>query len=202
MPEEILHASRANVQIRVGINSGEVVVGTIGSDLRVDYTAVGRTTHLAARMEQLAPPGSILLAPRTFSLVEAFVTTKALGSIPIKGLADTLEVYELTGRASVQTRFQAGIERGLASFVGRDAELALLERALEDAARGDGRVVGVMGEAGVGSFCCALEFVRRCRERGVPVLEGGAVPHERATPYAVQIKVLKVFFRVSARRSF
>src|SRR5215470_2860194 len=95
--EAVLHTHGVNLQIRVGLNSGEVVVGTVGSDLRMDYTAVGRTTHLAARMEQLASPGSILLTPATMELVEGFVAVKALGTMRIKGLVEPLEVHELTG---------------------------------------------------------------------------------------------------------
>ena len=94
--EGVFHAHGVNLQIRVGLNSGEVVVGTIRSDLRMDYTAVGRTTHLAARMEQLASPGSILVTPSTLKLAEGFVAVKSLGRVPVKGLADPLEVYEVT----------------------------------------------------------------------------------------------------------
>src|SRR5262249_46524034 len=118
-----------NIQIRVGLNSGEVVVGTVGSDLRMDYTAVGRTTHLAARMEQLASPGSTLLAPSTFALVEGVVDVEALGAVPVKGLNGALDVYELRGMRIVQSGFHAFSRRGLTPLVGRDAELALLERA-------------------------------------------------------------------------
>jgi class 3 adenylate cyclase len=95
--EEARQAHGVHVQIRVGLNSGEVVVRAIGSDLHMDYTAVGQTTHLAARLEQLASPGSILLTPSTLELVEGFVAVKSLGPIPVKGLADAVEIYEVTG---------------------------------------------------------------------------------------------------------
>ena len=126
--EGVFHAHGVNLQIRVGLNSGEVVVGTIGSDLRMDYTAIGRTTHLAARMEQLASPGSILLTPSTLELVEGFVAVKSLGPVPVKGLADPLEVHEVTGVGPARTRFQAVARRGLTRFVGRDAELEQLRQ--------------------------------------------------------------------------
>jgi class 3 adenylate cyclase len=116
-------AHGVNVQIRVGLNSGEVVVRAIGSDLHMDYTAVGQTTHLAARMEQLASPGSILLTPATLELAEGFVAVKPLGPVPVKGLADAVEVYEVTGVGPARTRLQASARRGLTRFVGRDAEL-------------------------------------------------------------------------------
>ena len=105
--EEARRVHGVNVQIRVGLNSGEVVVRAIGSDLHMDYTAVGQTTHLAARMEQLASPGSILLTPATLDLVEGYVAVKPLGPVPVKGLADPVEVYEVTGAGPARTRLQA-----------------------------------------------------------------------------------------------
>src|SRR3984893_2828810 len=148
--EEARRAHGVNVQIRVGLNSGEVVVRAIGSDLHMDYTAVGQTTHLAARMEQLASLGSILLTPATLALVEGFVAVKSLGPVPVKGLADPVEVYEVTGAGPARTRLQASARRGLTRFVGRDAELEQLRRAQELAGDGHGQVAALVGEAGVG----------------------------------------------------
>ncbi len=116
--EDARHAHGVNVQIRVGLNSGEVVVRAIGSDLHMDYTAVGQTTHLAARMEQLASPGSILLTSSTLELVEGFVAVKPLGPVPVKGLADAVEVYEVTGAGPARTRLQAASGRGLTRRAG------------------------------------------------------------------------------------
>src|SRR5213078_984610 len=101
------------IQIRVGLNSGEVVVRSIGSDLRMDYTAVGQTTHLAARMEQMALAGSTLLAPDTLRLAEGYVQVKALGPMTVKGLAEPNEVYELVGVGTARSRLQATAARGL-----------------------------------------------------------------------------------------
>src|SRR5207248_6876332 len=109
--EDARRAHGVNVQIRVGLNSGEVVVRAIGSDLHMDYTAVGQTTHLAARMEQLASPGSILLTPSTLELVEGFVAVKPLGPVPIKGLVEAVEIYEVTGAGPARTRLQAAARR-------------------------------------------------------------------------------------------
>ena len=111
--EDARHAHGVNVQIRVGLNSGEVVVRAIGSDLRMDYTAVGQTTHLAARMEQMAMPGSILMTSATLRLAEGYVQVKALGLLPVKGLAEPIEVHEVTGAAPVRTRLEAAAARGL-----------------------------------------------------------------------------------------
>ena len=100
-----------NLQIRVGLNSGEVVVGAIGSDLHMDYTAVGRTTHLASRMEQFASPGAILVTRSTLDLAEGFIAVNPLGPVPIRGLAEAVEVYEVTGPGPARTRLQAAARR-------------------------------------------------------------------------------------------
>jgi class 3 adenylate cyclase len=106
--DEVRRSHAAVVKIRVGLNSGEVVVRAIGSDLHMDYTAVGHTTHLAARMEQLADPGAIVITPDTLALAEGYVEVKPLGPVPVKGLADPVEVYEVTGAGPARTRLQAG----------------------------------------------------------------------------------------------
>ena len=122
--------------IRVGLNSGEVVVRAIGNDLHMDYSAVGQTTHLAARMEQLATPGSIRLTAATLRLVEGLVQVNALGPVPVKGLAEPVEVFELVGASAVRRRLQAAVARGLTRFVGRQTELAALRQALARASGG------------------------------------------------------------------
>jgi class 3 adenylate cyclase len=121
--EEVRHTQGLEVQLRVGLNSGDVVVRTIGNDLHMDYSAVGQTTHLAARMEQLALPGTIRLPAATLRLVEGLVRVTALGPIPVKGLAAPVEVFELLGATPVRRRLQAAVARGLTRFVGRDREL-------------------------------------------------------------------------------
>src|SRR5437763_5351704 len=114
--EEAWRAHGVTVQIRVGLNSGEVVVRAIGNDLRMDYTAVGETTHLAARMEQLARPGTVLIGPATFPLVEGFVTVRSLGPVPVKGRSERVEVYELSGIGPARTRLEIAVRRGLTRF--------------------------------------------------------------------------------------
>ena len=121
------------IQIRVGLNSGEVVVRSIGSDLKMDYTAVGQTTHLAARMEQMATPGSVLMTPEALRLAEGFVQVKSLGPVNVKGLTEPLEVYEVSGVGAARSRLQAAAARGLTRFVGRNAEIEQLRKALEQA---------------------------------------------------------------------
>jgi len=121
--EDLRRTHGIEVQVRVGLNSGGVVVGAIGSDLHMDYTAVGPTTHLAARREQLATPGSIRMSPETLRLAEGYVAVRPIGPVPIKGLPEPVEVYELSGAGLARTRLQAAAARGLTRFVGREAEL-------------------------------------------------------------------------------
>jgi class 3 adenylate cyclase len=118
--EEVRRETGLLVEIRVGLNSGEVVVRSIGSDLHMDYTAVGQTTHLAARMEQMAGAGSILLTPATLQLAEGYVQVRSLGPLPVKGLAEPVEVFEVLGTGLARSRLQAAAIRGLTRFVGRD----------------------------------------------------------------------------------
>jgi class 3 adenylate cyclase/tetratricopeptide (TPR) repeat protein len=197
--EEIRRRDGVTIQIRVGLNSGEVVVRSIGSDLRIDYTAVGQTTHLAARMEQLALAGSILLAPDTLRLVEGYVQVKGLGPMQVKGLADPVEVYELTGAGTTRTRLQAAAARGLTKFVGRDTEIATLRRTLEQAGQGHGQLVALVGEPGVGKSRLTWEFTHSHRVQGWLVLESGSVSYGKATSYLPVIDLLKTYCGVEAR---
>jgi class 3 adenylate cyclase len=116
--------------MRVGLNSGEVVVRAIGNDLHMDYSAVGETTVLAARMEQTATPGTIRLPATTLRLVEGLVRVTTLGLVPVKGLVDPIEVFELAGASPLRRRLQAAVARGRTPFVGRQVELAALQQAL------------------------------------------------------------------------
>jgi class 3 adenylate cyclase/tetratricopeptide (TPR) repeat protein len=187
------------VRIRVGLNSGEVVVRSIRSDLRVDYSAVGQTTHLAARMEQLASPGTIWMTARTLGLVEAFVQVQSLGQVPVHGLETPVEVFELQGASRVRTRFQASTLRGLSRFVGRDAEMRQLHTALQSARRGHGEVVAVVGEPGVGKSRLFHELVQSHGTVGCRVLHTSAASYGRAISYLPVIDLLKTLFRIDER---
>src|SRR5262249_15272751 len=131
--EGVRRTHGCEVQIRVGLNAGEVVVRAIGNDLHMDYSAIGQTTHLAARMEQLATPRSIRLTAATLRLVEGLVVVRALGPVPVRGLTDPVEVFELVGTSAIRQRLPATVGRGLTRFVGRQTELAVLQQALEQA---------------------------------------------------------------------
>jgi Adenylate and Guanylate cyclase catalytic domain/AAA ATPase domain len=194
--EETRRSHGIEVQIRVGLNSGEVVVRAIGSDLHMDYTAVGQTTHLAARMEQLALPGSIRLTAETQRLAEGFIQVKALGPVPVKGLMEPVEVFELTGATSVRRRLQAMVARGLTRFVGRQREIEALRHALERAGAGHGQVVAVVGEPGVGKSRLVYELIHSHHTRDWRVLESASVSYGQATPYFPVIHLLKRYFRL------
>jgi class 3 adenylate cyclase/tetratricopeptide (TPR) repeat protein len=187
------------VAIRAGLNSGEVVVRAIGSDLRMDYTAVGQTTHLAARMEQLASPGTTLLTAGTLRLAEGFIAAKPLGPIPVKGLEAPVEVYEMTGAGTMRSRLHAAAGRGLTRFVGRDSELEQLRKALGHAATGHGQVVAIIGEPGVGKSRLVWEVTHSHRVHGWLVLQAGSVSYGKATSYLPVVDLLKSYFTIEDR---
>ena len=187
------------IQIRVGLNSGEVVVRAIGSDLHMDYTAVGQTTHLAARMEQMAKPGSILITTETLRLAEGYIRATPLGPVPVKGLDAPVEVFELVGASGIRRRLQATAARGLTHFVGRDTEFAVLMQALERAGTGRGQVVAVVGEAGVGKSRLAYEFLHSQHTQSWRVLESASVSYGKATPYFPVLDLLRRYAHVDER---
>ena len=197
--EEAFRAHGITVRMRVGLNSGEVVVRSIRSDLRMDYSAVGQTTHLAARMEQLAPPGAIWITAETLRLAENFVQVQSLGPVPVHGLGAPVDVYEVVAAGQVRTRFQAGALRGLSRFVGRGTEMEQLRTALEEARRGHGEVVAVVGDAGVGKSRLFHELSHSRRVDGCRLLHASAVSYGRATSYLPVIDLLKGYFRIDDR---
>jgi class 3 adenylate cyclase/tetratricopeptide (TPR) repeat protein len=196
LAEEVRRTHGMVLQLRVGLNSGEVVVRAIGNDLHMDYSAVGQNTHLAARMEQLATPGTILLTAATLRLVEGLVRVNALGAVPVKGLTDPVEAFELVGASTVRHRFQAAATRGLTQFVGRQHELDTLYQALEHAAAGHGQVVAVVGEAGVGKSRLVYECLHSHRIRAWRVLESASVSYGKATPYLPVVDLLKRYCHI------
>jgi class 3 adenylate cyclase/tetratricopeptide (TPR) repeat protein len=188
---EVQRTRGVPLHIRVGLNAGEVVVRAIGSDLRMDYSAVGQTTHLAARMEQMAMPGSILLTAATLRLVEGLVRVNALGPVPVKGLTEPVEVFELIGASALRRRLQVAATRGLMPFVGRQPELVALHQALAQAGAGHGQVTALVGEAGVGKSRLVYEFVHSHQTQGWLVLESASVSYGKATPYYPILDLLR-----------
>ena len=197
--DEMQRSHGTPVQIRVGLNSGEVVVRAIDSSLHMDYTAVGQTTHLAARLEQMAKPGSVLTTGETLRLAEGFVQVKALGPVAVRGLAGRVEVFELVGAPSTRTRLQALAARGLTRFVGRQAEIEALRQTLERAGTSHGQVVAVIGEPGVGKSRLVYEFTRSHHTHGWLQLESSSVSYGKATAYLPVRDLLKAYFQIDDR---
>ena len=177
--------------VRVGLNSGEVVVGKIGDDLRMDYTAQGHTVGLAARVEHLAEPGRVYLTQHTAGLVEGFLELRDLGKSKLAGTDDALAIYELEGVGEARTRLDLARSRGFSRFVGRDDEMATLEAALQRAMEGHGRIVGVRGEAGLGKSRLCDEFVRTCRAKGIAVYSAHCPSHGKTAPFLPLLELLR-----------
>jgi class 3 adenylate cyclase/tetratricopeptide (TPR) repeat protein len=187
------------VQIRVGLNSGEVVVRSIAGDLHMDYTAVGQTTHLASRMEQMAAPGTTLVSKDTLRLAEGYVQVKTLGPVAVRGIPEPIEIFELTGAGTARTRLQAAALRGFTRFVGRDAEVEHLRQVLDQAGAGRGQVVAIVGEAGVGKSRLVYEFTHSHRVQDWLSLDAPSVSYGKATSYLPVIDLLKGYFRIGNR---
>src|SRR3989441_2970453 len=187
----------APLAMRVGVNTGEVVVRSIRKDdLHTDYVPVGHSTNLAARMEQMATPRSILITEYTRKLVEGYCELKALGAAQIKGVEAPLTVYEVLGVGPLRTRLQVAARRGLTRFVGRQSELEQLRRALHEAKGGHGQIVGVMGEPGLGKSRLFYEF-KLTSQNGCLVLEAYSVSYGKASPYLPLIELLKAYFEIT-----
>ena len=197
--EHLLASEGMTVQIRRRPQLREVVVGAIGSDLRVEYTAVGQTTHLAARMEQLAFPGSTLITAATLELAEGYVAVKARGRTPIKGMSQPVEVYELTGVGSARSRIQVSAARGLTKFVGRARELLQMFTALDRVQSGHGELVALVGEAGLGKSRLVREFVHSHRTQGFLILQSSSVSSGKASAWNPVIDLLKAYFGIGER---
>ncbi|HEV8717847.1 MAG TPA: adenylate/guanylate cyclase domain-containing protein, partial [Candidatus Binatia bacterium] len=194
--DRLREQGRAPLLMRVGVNTGEVVVRSIRKDdLHTDYVPVGHSTNLAARMEQLAAPGSILVTEQTHKLTAGYFEFKALGKTQVKGVEEPLNVYEAVGAGPLRTRLQVSAQRGLTRFVGRLSELEQLRRALEHATAGQGQLVGVMGEPGVGKSRLFHEF-KLTAPSGCLILEAFSVSYGKASPYLPAIELLKTYFQI------
>ncbi|MBI3797316.1 MAG: AAA family ATPase [Deltaproteobacteria bacterium] len=186
--------------MRVGVNTGEVVVRSIRKDdLHTDYVPVGHSTNLAARMEQLATPGSIVVSAYTHRLTDGYFAFKDLGPTQIKGVEEPLHIYEVQGLGQLRTRLQVSASRyGLTRFVGRHSEMEQLTQALAQAKGGQGQIVGTMGEPGLGKSRLFHEF-KLLSLGGCLVLEAYSVSHGKATAYLPVIELLKSYFRLESQ---
>jgi tetratricopeptide (TPR) repeat protein len=181
----------------MGINSGEVVVGKIGDDLRMDYTAQGPSVGLAARMEELASPDTVYLTGNTADLVSGYFDLDDLGPFSVRGASEEVPVFQLEGAGAVRTRFDVSRARGLTRFVGRDDDMKTLEAALGRAREGNGQVVGIVADAGTGKSRLCFEFVEFCRAQGLTVLEGRAVAHGKSIPYLPMLQAFRQYFGIT-----
>jgi class 3 adenylate cyclase/tetratricopeptide (TPR) repeat protein len=183
-------------RVRMGLNTGPVVVGSIGDNLRMDYTAVGDTTNLAARMLNLAEPGQVVLAEDTHKAVSGYFVTRPLGERAIKGKAEPVSAYEVVRARGLRTRLEVGAERGLTPFVGREPELSFLQERWAEARARRGQVVCLMGEAGIGKSRLLLEFQRRLADEPVTWLTGRCISYGKEMAYLPIIDLLKHNFQI------
>jgi class 3 adenylate cyclase/tetratricopeptide (TPR) repeat protein len=190
-----------NFSVRMGLNSGEVIVGKIGDDLRMDYTAQGHTVGLAARMEQIAEAGRVYLTEHTATLVQGFVELGDLGRLEVKGSHEPLRVYELRGQGQLRTRMDVSRARGFSRFVGRADEMHVLDAALTSAEEGNARIVGVVGEAGIGKSRLCYEVLERCRARSIMTYEARGVAHGKAIPFLPILQLFRVFYGITEQDS-
>ena len=196
---EVKRAHGLDFAVRIGLHSGDVVVGKIGDDLRMDYTAQGHSVGLAQRMESLAEANTCFVSTATAVLASGYFALDDLGPFRVKGVAEPVNVFVLRGLGAVRTRFDASRARGLTRFVGRDDDMRTLEGALAQAQAGHGQVVGVVAEAGTGKSRLCFEFVERCRARGMTINESQAVAHGKNVPLLPILQVFRAYYGIGER---
>jgi class 3 adenylate cyclase/tetratricopeptide (TPR) repeat protein len=201
MQDAIARLADPSLQIRVGLHTGEVIVQTIENTIYQTYDAAGPNVHLANRMEQMADDGCILITKDTYAGAKQFVEVVPLGMQAVRGIAAPVETFRLTGllNAPASDVFRSG--RRLTSLIGRSGQLAALELELANTIKGDGRVVGVVGEAGIGKSRLCFEFAENCRRKGIRVYEGRVLAHGRATPFQPVLELLRDIFGVRVKDS-
>jgi class 3 adenylate cyclase/tetratricopeptide (TPR) repeat protein len=184
------------LQIGIGVNSGEVVVRSISNDLNVDYSALGHTTHMAARMQELAAGGTTLMTASTLRQVEGFVQVKSVGGVQVKGVSRPVEAFEVVAATTARTRVQATATRGLTPLVGRQTEIEVFSKLVEEAASGKGQILAMVGEPGMGKSRLVHEFTQHQLRPDWLVLEGASVSYGKATPYFPLIEMLRHYFQI------
>lgn len=196
---ELRRGSGLNFSIRIGINSGEVVAGSIGETGEGEYTAIGHTVGLAQRMEALAEPGKAYLTEHTAALAGGYLALDDLGEFEIKGASRPVQVFELAGIGGARSRLDLSRVRGFSRFVGRAEEMAALEEALDRARQGRGAVVGIVAEPGVGKSRLCHELAERCRAEGLEVFEAQAQAHGKSIPFMPVLQMLRAYFGIADR---
>jgi class 3 adenylate cyclase/tetratricopeptide (TPR) repeat protein len=197
-----LHSTRdLSISLRIGLNSGEVVVGTIGDEGSMTYTAIGHTVGLAKRIEEIAEPDQICVSDQTSALVAGYFNLRALGGFVIKGVEREVSVYELEGLGEARRALDVARTRGLTRFVGREGELGELQRCLEQALDGRGQIIGVVGEPGVGKSRLCHELAEACRAMGVPAYSVAAQAHTKSVPLMPVLQYLRSYFEIGEQDS-
>ena len=197
---ELQRGDGVGFAVRCGLNSGEVVVGSIGDDVHMDFVPIGNTTTLSKRMEALAPVGSTAISASTAALVDGEFELRELGRFEVEGASGRQRVLELVGRGPAQSRLAAvATTRGLTRFIGRDHERAELESALEHTLSGDGRAIGIVGDPGVGKSRLVHQFVASCATRGVTVTSAGCVAHGAHVPLLPILALYRDIFGIDER---
>ena len=194
--DEVRRRHGVDFRLRIGLNTGLVVVGAIGRDLRMDYTAIGDTTNLAARILNIAQPGQIALSAITYRLTEGYFAFEDLGEFQVKGKTEPIQVYAVTAERKGRTRLEVSRDRGLTPFVGRQHELDLLLGAFRRAAAGQGSAVLLVGEPGAGKSRLLYEFSHRVEESGALALEGSGVSFGASIPYGPILDLLQRYLGV------
>ena len=180
--DELRLSTGLNLSMRIGLNSGEVIVGRIGDDLRMDYTAQGHTVNLAARLEHICEPGSIYCSRSTAVLVEGYFKLRDLGKTQVAGVTQPVQVYDVEGVGATASRLERALAMGAAPFIGREQELRTLHAALEQVRSGGGRIVALVGEAGIGKSRLCQQFADDCIQRGIALHRASGVPYAAAVP--------------------
>ena len=194
--EKLKEEKNIDFRLRFGLNTGPVVVGSIGDDLRMDYTALGDTTNLAARIQQSAEPGSILMTDSTYSLVSGHFITESLGELQVKGKEEPVSTYLLKRARGIRTRMDIAAEKGLSPLTGRSEEINRLHRLWELSKKGNGQVVFIVGEAGIGKSRLVFEFHRSLSAEKITWLEGHGTAYGGNMPFLPLIDLLKRNFRI------
>ncbi len=187
---------RSPLQIRIGADTGEMVLRTIETGGKTEYTPIGHAANLASRMQSLANPGSTVISESTRKLVEGYFTLRSLGPSRVKGIAEPVNVYEVTGFGPLRTRLQRSASRGYTKFVGREREMDAMKHAAEQAKAGHGQIVAAMADAGVGKSRLFYEF-KAVSQRGWLVLEAPSFSHSKATAYLPVLDLLHGYFRIT-----
>jgi class 3 adenylate cyclase/tetratricopeptide (TPR) repeat protein len=201
MQKGVAAACDADIAIRVGLHAGEVLVRAIHNDLSVDYDAIGPTVHLAARMEQMAPPGTIYCTANVMRLAKGFVNAQPLGEVSVKGIRHPIDLFQIVGHTSARTRWEVTAARGLTPFVGRQSEVARLQRALDLAGAGHGQVIAVKGQAGTGKSRLVHEFLQSAHLSDWTVLKAAAAAYRRGTPYLAISNLLRSWCEIPEQAS-